>query len=311
MKNVSLLLLGGGKRISLARRFINAANELGLELTVFSYEIDLQQPISLVARVIIGRKWSDASVEQDIHQTLINNNIDIMLSNVDPATIVHARLKDAHPAACYSSSLTAVSICQSKRDTQLFCESNGINAIPSASTEVFPFFAKPDKGSASQGAMIINNMAELNRHKDCYPDSIYQKPIVGNEYTVDAYVSGQGVICGISPRLRLVTQGGESIATETVCDSEIVSCSADFITKMGLVGPITLQFIREQRTGLLYLLEVNPRFGGGVIASIESGFDFPLMMIQERIGITPTPVYQGKKLVMKRYFQEAFYAIDS
>jgi carbamoyl-phosphate synthase large subunit len=54
-------------------------------------------------------------------------------------------------------------------------------------------------------------------------------------------------------------------------------------------------------------LEVNPRFGGGVIASIEAGFNFPLMMLEECIGRDPSVVLEGKKIRMIRYFKEVFY----
>jgi hypothetical protein len=58
-------------------------------------------------------------------------------------------------------------------------------------------------------------------------------------------------------------------------------------------------------------MEVNPRFAGGVIASIEAGFDFPRMMIQEIMGKEPLKLEFGKKLLMKRYFMEVFYAVNN
>jgi hypothetical protein len=34
------------------------------------------------------------------------------------------------------------------------------------------------------------------------------------------------------------------------------------------------------------------------------------MMLQEVLGIQPTMILNGKKLVMKRHFREEFYAAD-
>lgn len=77
---------------------------------------------------------------------------------------------------------------------------------------------------------------------------------------------------------------------------------------MALKGPLTLQFIREESSGIDYLMEINTRLGGGVICTIEAGFDIPLMMLNEVCGYSNVPVFSGKPVLMKRFFSEAFYA---
>jgi carbamoyl-phosphate synthase large subunit len=311
MKKISVLMLGGGKRISLAQRFIAAAESLDMQLSVFAYEIDAQQPISKVAKIIIGKKWRETGARADIERTLAEQQIDLLVSNVDPATEIHASLRNVWNAASFSSDEKAVSICMSKKRTQEFCESVGIPIIPQARPNEFPIFAKPDAGSASVGAMLVNNQAELDAILDKKIDYIFQTYIDGVEYTVDAYVTRAGEICGVSPRIRVATLGGESVVTQTIHDEEIVAASVDLIKKMKLIGPLTMQFIREKSDNALYLMEINPRFGGGVIASIEAGFNFPLMMIKELLGESQQCVFQGKRLIMKRYFQEVFYEADN
>ena len=136
---------------------------------------------------------------------------------------------------------------------------------------------------------------------------IIQKFIEGKEYTVDCYISKRGLICGVSPRERIAVAGGEVVITKTVRNSELINLSIDTIKKLGLVGPVTLQFIKDKNTSEIYLMEINPRFGGGVIASIESGYDYPLMMLQDTMNHDPLVVENGKEVIMKRYFEEVFY----
>lgn len=311
MKKISVLMLGGGKRISLAQRFVSAAESQGMQLSVFAYEIDAQQPISAVADIIVGKKWRDPGVRGDIERAMGEHDIDLLISNVDPATGIHASLKDAWNAASFSSDEKAVSICMSKKRTQEFCESVGVPIIPQANAGEFPVFAKPDAGSASVGAMRLDNQQELDALLETKTvDYIFQAYIDGTEYTVDAYVTRAGEICGVSPRIRVATLGGESVVTQTIHDDEIVVASVEVIKKMKLVGPLTMQFIRKKSNNALLLMEINPRFGGGVIASIEAGFDFPLMMIKELLGQSQQCVSKGKRLIMKRYFQEVFYEAD-
>ena len=309
MTALAILMLGGGKRISLAQRFKAAATSSGLRLTVHAYEIDSQQPISAVANIIVGKKWSDLGVRADLERVLVEQKIDLLLSNVDPATVLHAALKDEFEAAAFSSSAQAVATCMSKNRTQDFCEAAGIPIILRARANEFPQFAKPDAGSASVGAMLVRNEAERDAILAQKIDYIFQTYVDGVEYTVDAYVTRDGQILGISPRIRVLTLGGESIVTQTVHDEQIVAAAASVIEKLELIGPLTMQFIRRTADQALFLMEINPRFGGGVIASIEAGFDFPLMMIKELLGESQQCVMQGKRLLMKRYFQEVFYEV--
>lgn len=310
MTQLSLLLLGGGKRISLVQRFQAAAAALDVRLAVYAYEIDAQQPISAVAEIIIGKKWREPGVQDDIARVVAERGIDLIISNVDPATVIHAALKPGLPAAGFSADTAAVAICMSKKKTQRFCEEAGLPVIPAALPGQFPLFAKPDAGSASVGAMRVDSQSELDAIGKGAVDYIYQTYIDGVEYTVDAYVTREGVIGGVSPRVRVLTLGGESIITETIHDSAIVAASHAVIERLALRGPVTLQFMRRNADQALFLMEINPRFGGGVIASIEAGFDFPRMMLQELLGQTPAPVAGGKRLLMKRYFQEVFYEVD-
>lgn len=309
MRALAILMLGGGKRISLAQRFKAAATSRGLQLKVHAYEIDAQQPISAVANIIVGKKWSDPGVRADLERVLVEQKIDLLVSNVDLATVLHAALKDGFAAAAFSSGAQAVVTCMSKNRTQDYCEAAGIPIIPRAQANEFPQFAKPDAGSASVGAMLVRNKAERDAIIGKEINYIFQKYVDGVEYTVDAYVTRDGQILGISPRIRVLTLGGESIVTQTLHDEQIVTFAAGVIGKLGLIGPLTLQFIRRKADQALFLMEINPRFGGGVIASIEAGFDFPLMMIKELLGESQQCVMQGKQLLMKRYFQEVFYEI--
>jgi carbamoyl-phosphate synthase large subunit len=311
MTTLTILMLGGGKRISLAQRFKAAAESRGLQLSVQAYEIDAQQPISAVANIIVGKKWSDPGVRADLERVLVKEKIDMLISNVDPATVLHAMLKYEFTAAAFSSDARAVITCMSKNRTQDFCEAAEIAIIPRARINEFPQYAKPDEGSASVGAMLVRNEADREAILAKKIDYIFQTYVEGIEYTVDGYVTREGKILGISPRIRVQTLGGESIVTQTVYDEQIAAAASSVIYKMGLTGPLTLQFIRRKADQALFLMEINPRFGGGVIASIEAGFDFPLMMIKELLGESQQCVERGKRLLMKRYFQEVFYEVGN
>lgn len=307
-----MLFLGGGKRVSLAQRFIDAGKRINKDVNIFSYEINQQQPISVVAKIIDGKRWDDPDVVEHIFETLVRNKIDLLVSNVDPALKTHSILKESHQAAKYCSDLSQVEACYSKKQFQEKCENLEIPVIPAWDRRSFPMLAKPDFGSASQGIQVFESMKAIEQ-SDILESGLFclQKYIRGIEFTVDAYVSQTGEVLTVSPRVRSETLGGESVSTQTVYDDTLIDLSVDVMKKLDLKGPITLQFIREESSDVNYLMEVNTRLGGGVICSIEAGFDIPMLMLNELCGIANNPVLSGRSVLMKRYFSEVFYAINS
>ena len=95
-KNLSILFLGAGKRVSLIQRFKSSAIKLGIELEVFAYEINKFQPISLEATIIEGLKWSDKRIEKHILSCIKKYKIDLLISNTDPANTIHSKIKNKH-----------------------------------------------------------------------------------------------------------------------------------------------------------------------------------------------------------------------
>lgn len=310
-RNINILFLGGGKRVSLANRFVEAGCKLNKIVKTFSYELDYQQPISVVSEIIKGKRWADPQIIDHLSMVLNEFEIDLVISNVDPALPIHAELAKKHSAARFVCAPEIISNCFSKKLFQSECEKLGLPVIPRWDGEVFPALIKPDFGSASKGILKIENRAEMEEVISRVAEEfLLQKFIAGEEYTVDAYVSYNNEICGISPRIRKETLGGESVVSEIVNSEELLRLSSNAIKHLKLRGPITLQFMKESDTDQIFLMEVNTRFGGGVICSIEAGFDFPLMLLQDVIGLPVTKVSEGRQIIMKRYFKEAFYAVN-
>jgi carbamoyl-phosphate synthase large subunit len=310
MDKFNVLFLGGGKRVSLAEKFIAAGESLNLDVHVMSYDLEAEQPIREVGKVLVGKKWDDPLVIEDISDKILEERIDLVLANVDPATLILTKLKEISTTKIISSDFSTTSTCLSKKEFSKFCNSESLPVIPEIVADSFPFFVKPDKGSASIGAQKIQNRSDLQSLKN--PESlIFQEFIAGIEYTVDAYVLEDGTTWGISPRVRIATSGGESVNSIMVNDEEIRAVCLSLITKLSLRGPITIQFIRRLSDSKLFLMEVNPRFGGGVPLSIEAGYNFPKIMIEEILGKEVSLLGSIRNLSMKRYYKEAYFEIDN
>jgi carbamoyl-phosphate synthase large subunit len=284
---------------------------LGNEVNVFSYDIDRKGPFSLVGNIIKGKFWSDENIYEDIFQFVEKKNISIILANHDSATIILSELHEKYPHLGLITSMKSVSnLFLDKLKVHNQCEKLSIKTIPLSSGD-FPMFMKPRRGSASKGTYLVNDVSYLNYLLLDNDENhfIMQKYIKGIEFTVDAYVSKNGKFIGAVPRIRNNVTAGESTTTTIVNDDEILENTKFILSKFDLIGPLTLQFIRSEDS--LYFLELNPRFGGGVIASIEAGFNIPKLMLQDYMGESIKPQTNHKRLIMTRFYREVFYAIDN
>ena len=132
--------------------------------------------------------------------------------------------------------------------------------------------------------------------------------IKGNEYSIDAYINKNGFTNCIVPRKRIRVLGGEITEGITVNDPEIIDTSKYIINQLNLIGPITIQMIRSEIDNKLYIIEINPRFGGGVPLSIKAGANIPLYILKDYLNISNN-IYSNWKnnIGMKRFFKEYFY----
>ncbi|MDO4228188.1 MAG: ATP-grasp domain-containing protein [Capnocytophaga sp.] len=306
-KNINILFLGGAKRVSLAEEFIRAGKELGINIAIFSYELNDDCPISFVGNVIQGKKWSDKSVITHISETIEKYKIDILLPFVDPATIIASEIKESSKNGVFIpvSDVEMCSIFFNKRLANNWCKENNI-AIPKDDLLDFPLIAKPLEGSASKGIIILNNESELRNleQKDKY---LIQQFIKGEEYTIDIYRTVRtNKILSIVPRQRLETQGGESIKSITKRNAKIETFARNIIEKTKLVGALTLQILKDKEQNLFFM-EINPRFGGGVLNSIAAGADSPMYLLRDFLKMDE---FSNEKwtdnLMMIRRFKEYY-----
>ncbi len=316
MKNVNVLFLGGAKRVSLAEHLINAGRKLDLNISIFSYELDTHVPLASVGTILKGKKWSDVDLFSDLHEQITKNNISIVLPFVDPAIEVAEKLRTGDKGLFIPT--CGSDICHIMFDKMLserwFVEKD--LPIPPSYTKddmiKFPVIVKPRRGSASKGILVIDDADQWNKLKN-KDDYVVQQYIKNREeYTVDCYVSTKGDIISIVPRLRIQTAGGEVMNSETRRDDDLIDISEKVLKSGDFKGPVTIQYLRDQNTGATYLMEINPRLGGGVITSIAAGADTTEYILRDFLGQELLPCDNWKdRTLMTRYFKEVIFYADN
>ena len=316
MKKLNVLFLGGAKRVSLAEHMIAAGHRLGLDIGVFSYELSEQVPIAVIGKVLIGKKWSNKDLYLDLHEQIKKNDISIVLPFVDPAIEVAAKLKkevkNLYVPTCSEE------ICHVMFDkilSEAWFMENGIPIPPSFSQSdalKFPVIVKPRKGSASKGIKIIENAEDWEKLEDKGQYVIQRYIANREEYTVDCFVSSKGEMISIVPRIRLQTAGGEVINSQTCRDPQLIDLSKRILRAGDFRGPVTIQFLRDTETQDTYVMEINPRLGGGVITSIAAGADITEFFLRDCLGEDLRPFDEWRdKTLMTRYFKEVIFYADN
>lgn len=308
---IHILLLGGGKRVSLAQQLKKSGEKLGFKVSIFSYDLTSEVPIVLEGEVIKGLPWTDDSVVGDICNIVKQKKIDIILpilnGSIEVASMCRVRLPKVFiPVTDFSVAKPLFD----KLDAAVLFKENDF-PIPktySVLSAKMPAIVKPRRGGKSRGIHIFRDMDDLMHLQDLSGYIIQEYIENYREFTVDAYVDMDGEILTIVPRERLEIMGGESSKTMTCKNELLEKFTRDVIKRLNLRGPVNIQFIHDFDTDRYLLMEVNPRLGGAVICSVLAGAPITDYIIAEAKGMALNPCDDWKDhTLMARYLKEAVF----
>lgn len=307
---VRILFLGASKRVSLLERFHAAAEHLLTPIELYSCEAkDEFYPISGLATVLPGPRFTCASFQSWLERTIHEKSIDIVIPNMDAATVALSEYKDKHgDAQCWAVASDS-GICKQMFDKVLseeFFRSCGI-PCPASTPGLFPKILKPRTGFGAKGIRIARCESDLKDILRANEDYLVQDFIEDAlETTVDFYVSRTGKLIGYVLRDRIEVSDGEVMVcrTRTARPDEAmlieqVAASAQW------QGCITLQYLTNRKG--TYTIEVNPRFGGGATCSIEAGLNMPLYILREYLGLGTEMRPAIRSVFMTRARRDFFY----
>jgi carbamoyl-phosphate synthase large subunit len=310
MKQMNVLFLGGAKRVEMAMRFVEAGKRLGVEVNIYSYEINERVPIAAVGTVVIGRRWSDPDVLADMKDVVDANDISVIVPFVDGAVAVAARYAAAYPDTVFVPAGDPA-LAESMFDKVVAAMMFEKASLPIPETYVpgmprLKLIAKPRHGSASKGIVLINSLEQLDRILDRADEYLIQERIDDRtEITVDCYVSVRsGEILAAVPRVRNCVSGGEVSESTTIHDAKVEELARRTLAALNLRGAVTVQIIRDNSCDAeenLMIMEINPRLGGGAVLSVEAGADIPMMILREALGMDNESCLRWRDVFMTRY----------
>ncbi len=292
---MKILFTNVGRRVELLQTFRIAAERLKVNLEIYGTEIAQTAPaLYFCDHAVFVPRINDNQYIPELRKICFEEKIDALVSTIDTDLLLLAKNKNNFgKTKVVISNPDKIEICRDKRYTATYFNSIGLKSPRPVDNwknydAGYPAFIKPRNGSSSILAYKIGSKDELKSFAEQVPDYIVQPYIEGTEYTVDVFCDFDGKIVFVTPRIRLAVRAGEVLKTQITQDLKIISEIRQLVDDYKPCGQITVQLIREKKTGEDWFIEINPRFGGGAPLSIKAGADSAEALIK---------LLNGEKLV--------------
>ena len=311
---MNVLVTSAGTRGYLIRYFKKALKEKG---KIFAADCSKYAPALYNAdNYFIVPPASDKNYINELYKICLKNDIKgvISLNDVElPILAQHKNKFIEKGIQLIVSDKNVIDLCYDKYETFLFLKENKFPfpktfiSLDASLREIktknlkFPLLLKPRKGSASIGIKKIFNIKEL---QDKFEEKkfIIQEFLQGDDYGVDVFSNSDLVPISIFAKRKMRIVAGEADKEVTVYDDKMIDYIKSIIGKLKLYGPSDIDLIK--RGNEYFILDINPRFGGGYSIAHAVGADFPkkiIGLIKGKVLEADFMRYPDNIVMMKQY----------
>jgi carbamoyl-phosphate synthase large subunit len=265
---------------------------------------------------VIAPRADNEHLGERILELVSEQHFEVFMSTVAeelPKLIAIAPELASRGCATWFPPLSAVEICLDKALFAVTMRDYGIPHPPTARTVrearhvPAPFVVKPRHGRGSRGVVFIDDRKNMRRALRKDRGLVVQSRLLGEEWTADVLVDRNGQLVGCTPRWRLEVRGGISVKGTTFDSQDVTRICAEALAAVGLTGIANVQGVLDPG-GHAAVIEINPRFSGGLPLSLEAGSDFVGAYLRAILhpGELITPLFFRPGTTMVRHFEEMF-----
>ena len=295
--HLTMLLSSAGRRVGLLEAFRSGARELGIELTVIA--TDMNPAWSAACRIADhAAAVPAASDPRFIDETAAlcsQYGVSLLVPTIDPELPLYAgaiaRFEELGTRVVVDPDLIALSA--NKLDTARWLAAigvpvpltHGIEAVRDGAEMIWPAVVKPAYGSASRGISIA--ATRQNLPSTWSEPMIVQQQLIGDEWTVNAFVDNHGVLRTVVPHRRIGVRAGEvekGITERVPAFRDIAELIVSHLPAPS--GPFCFQAIMNA-DGDVGVFEINARFGGGYPLADKAGATFAKWLLAEAAHFPP------------------------
>lgn len=304
---MNILFTCAGRRTYLLKYF---KEQLGCDGIIVATDMQLSAPALTAAdvKIQVPAVYADDYVEQTL-EICKHHNIKAVICLNDLELPILAKNKHRFEEIGVTpivSSKDVIDTCFDKYRTAQYIESLGlkspktfvdynlaVDALKSGELS-FPLVLKPRWGSGSIGIEFVYYFEELAEVYASLLKKIkktilatasqgneyilIQEKIEGQEYGMDVMNDLSGNNRGVSVKKKLAMRAGETDKAKTVDNPRIREIGRTLGENLKHIGNLDVDVF--EKDGNYYVLELNPRFGGGFPFSYEAGVNMPKAIIE-------------------------------
>jgi carbamoyl-phosphate synthase large subunit len=292
----NVLITAASRRVALTRAFKQALMRRGGGRVIVTDVNPLSPAVQASDRAYQVPLASDPGYADEVLAICQAERVGLVIPTIDDELTLFgyaaAAFERAGVFVVVSPSDTTM-LCSDKYQTCRTLAERGVSAAPSylpselPDDPAFPLFIKPRHGRGGIGATAARNRRELEFFLTYVDDPIVQQYLDGPEFTIDVLCDFAGRALSIVPRERVVIRAGVIDRGRTVNDPRLIALAQACVEALPFAGPINIQC--RIVGGIPIVFEINPRFSGGIALTIESGADFPSMLLTLAAGEAVPP----------------------
>lgn len=296
---MNVIILSAGTRCQLVTYFMNREN--GFDKVVTTDCSEYSPAIYKSDKHYIVPRMSDPAYLDTILKICDDEDINLMLPLQEDELVLIAAHKEVFEQKNILVSISSydnIILCRDKYMLYKKLTEAGIPTIDTYDYSIdreridslpLPLIAKERGGAGSVGLLKANSHELIHAYaKDSEGELIIQPCLDAIEYGVDVYrdfVTKEIVNIFIKKKLRM--RSGETEKSVSVINDAISSLVIDTVNKLNLTGPIDVDVF--EYNGNFYILEINPRFGGGYPHAYACGINFIKYLANNASGTANKP----------------------
>lgn len=288
---MNLLLPSVGRKVSLARMFREALAPRGASLVAADLS-PLASGLYAADRSVLLPRFDAEDFWPRVAALKSSLGVGAVVPARDAELAGWAKKarEGALPLEVVLSPLETLTLCRDKlaladhaRRVGVFCPWTEDATLVGHGCREWPMILKPRRGAGSRGLRVVASARALAEEVAHLTDEyVVQEMLHGPEFTLDAYVDKGGATRAVVARRRISVQNGQTDVGETVEDAALCGLARRFLDSAPFRGAVNLQFIIGPEGPRL--IDVNPRFSGGIAITRAAGMDFADWTVRELWG---------------------------
>jgi carbamoyl-phosphate synthase large subunit len=316
-----ILISSIGRRSQLVNCARGAIRELNLNGLVLGADCSRTAPAGqLVDHFFLVPPCNDPEFLPCLINLCEKNHVKLLIPTIDTELALYAANRKKFAAVGTTvaiSSPATVEICADKVATHQWLVENGFPTLHQGTPDEvlgcgthwnYPLIVKPRRGSASIDVVRVNSEAMLHALRCERDDLIVQEFARGQEYTINVLADRLGRCQCSVPHLRLEVRTGEVSKGVTLKHTGLMELAREIVERLpGAYGALNVQGFLDS-DGVIQVVEINARFGGGYPLAHHAGADFFKWMLEDLFQLPSSASYNEweNDLTMLRFDDAVF-----